>query len=179
MNKKKPLIISGFGGVGKTTLAEKYKNVIDLESSKYQFIVPEMTRENCEKMKASLDRQKNSEWPENYIKAIHEASEKYDVICIRYNGAKEPNFLDTYGIDYIVAYPTKRAFNNHYIKRFRERGNTEEFIEVIKRYFTICYEKSKNLSNKIVLRDNETLEDALIKMGIELIPNDLECDIKR
>ena len=179
MKRKKPLIISGFGGVGKTTLAGKYENVIDLESSQYQFIFPETTQENREKMKASMDRQKNSEWPENYIKAINDAANKYDVVCIRYNGTKEPNFLDTYGIDYIVAHPTKRAFKNHYIKRFRERGNTEEFIEVIKRYFAICYEKSKNLPNKIVLRDDDTLEDALIKMGIELIPKNLEYDMEK
>ena len=106
------------------------------------------------------------------MQAIKDAMVKYDVICVRYNGTKDVNFLDVF--DYVVCYPTKRAFNNHYIKRFRERGNTEEFIQVIKRYFAICYEKSKNLENKIVLRDNETLEDALIKMDVTLIPRDVE-----
>lgn len=33
----KAVIISGFGGVGKTTLAKKYKNVIDLESSPFKY----------------------------------------------------------------------------------------------------------------------------------------------
>lgn len=33
----KPLIIAGFAGIGKTTLAKKYKNVIDLESSIYKW----------------------------------------------------------------------------------------------------------------------------------------------
>ena len=48
MKNKKPLIISGFGGVGKTTLAKKYKNVIDLESSNYQYIVTEEDVKNKE-----------------------------------------------------------------------------------------------------------------------------------
>ena len=29
-------IIAGFGGVGKTTLAKKYKNVLDLESTPFK-----------------------------------------------------------------------------------------------------------------------------------------------
>jgi len=171
---KKPLIISGFGGVGKSTLAKKYKNVIDLESTEYQWIVDPKVG-NREEIKASMNREKNPEYPDNYIKAIKEAMTKYDVICVRYNGTKDPNFLDEF--DYVVCYPTKRAFNNHYIRRYRERGNTEEFIEVIKRYFAICYEKSKNLTNKIVLRDDETLEDALIRIGVELVPREMKDEV--
>ena len=174
MEKKKPLIISGFGGIGKSTLASKYKNVIDLESSAYQWIIDPVLG-NGQNMKASLNREKNLEYPNNYIKAIKEAIMKYDVICVRYNGTKNPNFLDEF--DYVVCYPTKRAFNNHYIKRYRERGNTEEFIEVIQRYFAICYENSKNIENKIVLRDDETLEDALIKRGVTLIPRENEDSV--
>lgn len=171
MKQNKPLIISGFGGVGKSTLARKYKNVIDLESSAHQWIVDPKVG-NGENIKASLNREKNPDYPNNYIQAIKDAMKKYDVICVMYNGTKDPNFLDQF--NYVVCYPTKRAFNNHYIRRYRERGNTEEFIEVIKRYYAVCYEKSKNITNKIVLRDDETLEDALIKRGIELIPREVE-----
>lgn len=34
---KKGIIIAGFTALGKTTLAEKYENIIDLESSLYQW----------------------------------------------------------------------------------------------------------------------------------------------
>ena len=32
-------IIAGFGSVGKTTLAKKYKNVLDLESTPYKYLI--------------------------------------------------------------------------------------------------------------------------------------------
>ena len=173
MKNKKPLIISGFGGVGKTYLAKKYKNVIDLESSLYQYVNTDLSDKNKEKQKANLNREKNPDYPQNYVKAIYDAMDKYDVICVRYNGVRDDNFLDTYNIDYIVCHPTKQAFNKYYVSRYRERGNTEEFIEVIKRYFDICYEKSKNLTDKIVLRGNDNLEKALIRRGVKLILKDI------
>jgi len=173
MNKKKPLIISGFGGIGKTTLANKYSNVIDLESSKYQYVYPEpTTQEEYEKLKANQNREINPEYPKNYVEAIKDAMTKYDVICVRYNSYKNPNFLDTYGFDYVVCYPTKKAFKKYYIQRFRDRGNTEEFIEVLQRYHNLCCEISKKTRKKIILREDETLEDALIKKGVELIPRE-------
>ena len=172
MKSQKGIIISGFGGVGKTYLAKKYKNVIDLESSPYKYDYSDKPITNYEKLKGMPNRKLNSDYPLNYIQAIKEATEKYDIVCVRYNGDEPVDFYDTYGLHYIVCYPTKSAYKK-YVMRFKDRGNSKEWIEKNKRLYQIAYERCKKFKGKkILLHDNETLEDALIKRNFNLIPQD-------
>lgn len=172
MKKCKGIIISGFGGVGKTYLAKKYKNVIDLESSPYKYDYSKVENLNYEKLKGKPNRIVRNDYPENYIKAIKEAQKKYDIVCVRYNGDEVVDFYDTYGLNYIVCYPTKSAYKK-YIKRFKDRGNSSEWIEKNKKFYQVAYQRCKNFKGKkILLHDNETLEDALIKRNYKLIPKD-------
>lgn len=172
MKNSKGIIISGFGGVGKTCLAKKYKNVIDLESSPYKYDYSNVEHVNYEKLKGTKNRILRKDWPENYIKAILEAQNHYDIVCVRYNGDEPVDFYDTYGLDYMVCYPTKSAYKN-YIKRFNERGNAPEWIEKNKIFYKVACERCKNFKGKkILLHDNETLEDALLKRKYKLIPKD-------
>lgn len=166
---KKGIIISGFGGIGKTTLAKKYKNVIDLESCPYKYDYSNIAPEDFEKMKGCKDRIRNKDYPKNYVEAIKKATEEYDVVCVRYNADEEVDFYDTYGLDYVVCYPNKKAYKN-YLKRFQERGNTPEWIAKNNRFYEICYNRCKDFKGKkIILHDNETLEDALIKRNVKLL----------
>lgn len=167
--KKDGIIISGFGGVGKTELAKRYKNVIDLESSPYKYIYEGIEKIDYEKVKGKKNRKLNKDYPLNYVQAIKEAVKNYDIVCVRYNGDEEVDFYDTYGLNYIVCYPTKKAYKN-YVKRFISRGNSAEWINKNKKYFEIAYVRCKNFKGKkILLHDNETLEDALIKRKFNLI----------
>lgn len=166
---KQGIIISGFGGVGKTELAKRYKNVIDLESSPYKYIYTNVEKTDYEKLKGKENRTINKNYPLNYINAIKDAVKKYDIVCVRYNGDEEVDFYDTYGLDYMVCYPTKKAYRK-YIKRFINRGNSMEWINKNKKYYEVAYKRCKNFKGKkILLHDDETLEDALIKRKYNLI----------
>lgn len=169
----KGVIISGFGGVGKTVLAKKYKNVIDLESSPYKYDYSQEKCSNYEKLKGKDGRVLNKNYPANYIATIKDAVKKYDIVCVRYNGDEPIDFYDIYELDYIVCYPTKSAYKK-YVKRFIQRGNSKEWIEKNKKYFEAAYERCKNFKGKkILLHDDETLEDALLKRNYKLIPRDI------
>lgn len=170
MKEKEGVIISGFGGVGKTYLAKKYSNVIDLESSPYKYKYTNENKENYEKLKGKEGRILREDYPENYIKAIKEAVKKYDIVCVRYNGDEKIDFYDTYNLNYMVCYPTKKAYKK-YIQRFKDRGNSDEWINKNKQYFEVVYERCKNFKGKkILLHDDETLESALLKRNYTLIP---------
>lgn len=67
MNKK--IVIAGFSGIGKTTLASKYKNVIDLDAAEFVYDDSNMLNIPFEKRKGE-ERKANPFWPQNYIKAI-------------------------------------------------------------------------------------------------------------
>lgn len=173
MKSKNGIIISGFGGVGKTYLAKKYKNVIDLESSPYKYDYSNIAPSNHEQLKGSPFRKLNPDYPLNYINAIKIAATKYDIVCVRYNGDEEIDFYDTYNLDYIVCYPTRKAYKK-YIQRFKNRGNSTEWIEKNKKYYEVAYKRCKSFKGKrILLHDDETLEDALLKRKIKLIPKDV------
>ena len=60
------IVIAGFGDIGKTELAKKYENVIDLESifGKWQY---SEKYTNIEEYKSCENRIPNTNFPQNYI----------------------------------------------------------------------------------------------------------------
>lgn len=78
------LIISGFAGIGKTTLQQNYANVIDLESSDFKWIYSNQNIQNMDKeqRKAVSNRVQIPSWPLNYVKEIIERSKECGIVLI-------------------------------------------------------------------------------------------------
>ena len=165
MNKK--LIIAGFAGVGKTTLAKKYQNVIDLESSTYKWDNTGLEHIPVEKRKGTK-RNVNKDWPNNYINAIKEAIKKYDIVLVWIH-LDALKLYDENNLDYILCFPTLESIDV-YEERYKTRGNNEEYInKVVGSYNTRYYQLLNMNKEKIILNGNETLEDYLIKHNYNLI----------
>lgn len=160
-------IIAGFAGVGKTTLAQKYKNVFDIESSLYKWDNTEYENISIEQRKG-LIRKQNSLWPQNYINEIKSKMLKYNVLLVWVH----PDVLEIYdneNIPYIICYPCKEALEE-YKQRFIKRGNNEDYInKVINTYDLRVQQWNEKSNKKIILGCNETLEDYLINHDYELI----------
>lgn len=161
------IIIAGFSGVGKTILANKYKNVIDLDAAPYVYDDSDLQDIPFEARKG-MNRKSNPLWPENYISAIKEAIKEYEIILIwdREDIIKEYIAND---IDFIICYPAKDDLNN-YVERYRNRGNREEYIKwKIGQYEDrISFFNSLDVK-KIILDNNQTLEDYLNITGASLL----------
>lgn len=164
---KQGIIIAGFTAIGKTTLAEKYDNIIDLESSLYQWKYnSEMTLSEIEKNKGKKERIPNDEFPKNYINAILEAREKYDIVLTSMHW----NLLEYFNknkIDFYLVYP-KLDSGDILKQRCIERGNTESWAQSIKEKVELWYPKIKeyNIKNVIFIDKEECLEEVLIKMDL-------------
>lgn len=161
------IVISGFSGVGKTTLGKKYKNVIDLDSAEYVYDDSELQHLDIEARKG-MDRKANPDWPENYINKIKEVKNNYDFILVW----DRLDCLEEYfknGIEYWLCYPEEKSLEI-YKKRYINRGNSQQYVEKkIKQYYqNINTFESLNVK-KIILKGNETLEDYLVKNNFQLI----------
>ena len=161
------MVIAGFAGIGKTTLAKKYKNVVDIESSLYKWDNSGLEDVPVEARKG-MKRNENKEWPLNYINEIKDKMEKYDIVLVWI----KPDVLELYekyNIKYTLCYPKEEALPI-YEQRYRDRGNSEEYINKVINSFEKTKKKfdEKNV-DKIILKGNETLEDYLINVGVKLI----------
>ncbi len=128
-NYKTTIIIAGFGGVGKTTLAKKYKNVLDLESTPYKYLIENYGNYDAEAVKGQgiAEKKLSPDFPNNYVAAIQENIGKYDYILVWCHPEQSLPHLDKAHIDYEIFLPTRDALDE-YRQRFINRGNSEEYV---------------------------------------------------
>ena len=167
LTNKKTLVISAWICAGKTYLTKKYKNIIELPSGDYKYILTEKQKAvvNKESLK-STKRELNPAWPKNYYDAILKEVKngKHDIIFI----APCMPFAEmrNYGIKFLLAYPDP-ACKEEYIKRARNRGANEEFVKRIETNIQMDFEDFAVQPNeKIIMQPGEYLEDTLIRTGI-------------
>jgi len=162
-----PLVISAWICAGKTYLTKKYKNIVELPSGDYKYILTgeQKAVANKESLK-STERALNPAWPHNYYEAILKEVKKgeYDIIliapCMPFSEMRD------YGIRFLLAYPDP-ACKEEYVARARTRGANEEFVKRIETNIERDFDDFVNQPDeKLIMRPGEYLEDALIRAGI-------------
>ena len=150
------IFIYAFTATGKTTLEKKYKNVIDMESTKYKYL----DSNNNETTKSTL-RKINKDWPNNYFNALDEVKNKYDYILISDEICNE--YLHNNNYEYWWIYPNKNL-KKEYLKRCKNRGNNQEFINWYSKlwdeWINDCINDTK-ATRHIELKSKQYLEDVL------------------
>ena len=161
----KGIVIAGFAGIGKTYLGKKYKNVLDLDSAPYKYMV-----ENIDERKKGKNKEISPEWPMNYVEKIIEEANNYDIVLINLN-KEARKILEEIGFKYYLCFPNKNQ-KEKYLNRFITRGNPKEFVELQSYYFEnelpLLYHESME---KMILDGDEYIEDYLLRNGYHLITN--------
>ncbi len=160
------IIVAGFGAIGKTTLGEKYNNIIDLESGYYQWDNTGHEHIPYEKRKGQKNREKNKDWPNNYFEAITEASNKYDIVLTSMHWDLL-DFFESNDIEYYIAFPTPDS-RDILEKRCYDRGNNAVFTD--KLLINLVEYKKKmacyNPKEVLYIKKDEYLEDVLMKNNL-------------
>jgi len=172
------LIISGFAGIGKTTLSKKIGNILDLESSKFKWILPDdMKQLNNEEGKGLTIRNLNPDWPENYITTIYSQLENPDIEAIFISPSDEIlDRLTVDGVKFIIVYPSLDS-KSDMLERYKDRNNSVEFVHKLDALYEAIIESIVNRPEKsYVLGKGQylsdiypqllTLEDTMINAGI-------------
>jgi len=167
-------IFAVHAGCGKSTLAKKYKNVLDIESSPLVYDYEELfsrlniavrdeahKRELYEQLKGRGERLPNPNFPANYISAIRENMDKYDYIFIWANPRLLDHLVTCPDIDYKIIAP-KESCAEIYYKRFIDRGNSPEWAKRISGTFGEQLERLEKYNKATIMFDgDETLESYL------------------
>lgn len=163
VNESIGILIGGFKAIGKTTLAKKYSNVIDLESSNYEYIIDENIKKiPIEQRKGLKNRVKNPEYPLNYYNELIYNLKRKNIVLF----ACKPeviNLLNKNDINYYIVYPEEKILKE-IIERCKRRGNNEEFVSRVKEVYYADF--PKDLKKVLWLQKGQYLEDVLIKHEI-------------
>lgn len=112
-------VISGFPGVGKTRLSKDNRfKVLDSDSSKFSWIYNE---------DGTKDR--NPDFPNNYITHIKDNLEFADIILVSSHKDVRKALIEN-EIEFALVYPNI-SLKFEYLDRYKERGDTEEFINMM------------------------------------------------
>lgn len=148
---RKAIIICGFPGVGKTTVSNNRRNILDAESSAFSW------KWDTE---PPFGKERNPEFPQNYIGFLKENEGEYDVILASSHGAVRDG-LKYDGMQYIIVAP-ERELKNEYLKRYLKRGSDIDFIESMNENWDAFLTEIENDGAPVIwLNKNENLADVL------------------
>ena len=143
------MIISGFPGTGKSTVMNIFKGAVDLESTPFK---------------------KN--WRIYADVAEHMHKQGYTVMVSSHKEMRDE--LLSRGAKFVVVIP-KKENKDLYIERYRERGNTEEFIKLLDENFDSWIDEILKDERLVVyeLSGNEFMSDLIASL---LSPPEIEED---
>lgn len=167
------ILVLAYPGSGKTYLADHYENVSDFEFQHYRYDYGENKHLPLEQLKGRTElRTNHPDWPNNFFKALDQELEKGKVVVVPF-ATSLLEILDylkgSKGVRIIFAIQNKDTLNT-LLESFRNRGNSEEFIERRRNDFQKCHDVIANSKfEKVYIEEHEYLADALSRVGIVFI----------
>lgn len=145
---KKTKVISGFPGVGKSTLTKNAtdKVMLDSDSSQYSWLEPGV---------------RHPDFPNNYMERIKENIGKVDYIFVSSHDVVR-EALAANLIPYTIVYPGKEL-KQEYIQRYIDRGNNEGFVSLLEEKYEEFIEsiEKEAYPHLVPLKSGEYLEDVM------------------
>jgi hypothetical protein len=153
-----PRVICGTPCIGKTFMARKYFNVVDLAGSPYKYLDydPKLAEQN-----KGVWKEKNPNWLPGYINDIKKYSEYNIVLLPMFEDLR--GGMDNHGIEFAIAYSPISA-KEEIRMRYMERGNPAEFIDKVMSKFdagVLALESDSHI--KIPVNPGQYLEQALLE----------------
>jgi hypothetical protein len=170
------MLIAAFAGTGKTTLAKLYpKMVVDFTCMPYKYEL-DQNGNYTEVDKANFDYVLHDDWPLNYFQAIKQILSDDKIILIP-SDIYVLSLLRSEKKKYTLCYPHRNA-KEAYRKRFLDRGNTENFIDIFIGGWDSFLDslEQDSYGQHIVMQDNQFLSDVIsVKLKKLLVNNDFEA----
>lgn len=143
-------IICGFSGIGKSTIKQNSKRILDFESSNYSHFPRCGVR--------------NTDFPKNYIDKLielmnNDVADYYLLSCHE----EVRNELKARGLKYVIVMPYRdKEFKNEYRKRWLKQGSDVDFITKMNNCWDNMIDSCVNdIAPKIYLDIHEYLSDIL------------------
>ena len=173
------ILIMAYMGTGKTELKNKYENVVDFDFQDYKYIYDESIRHlPLEQRKGSTNlRTENPDYPKNFttdaLKLLNDGkiviSPFIEHVFKAFDSSDFKTRIDNIRI--ILVCPERNNFSE-YIERFKQRGNSEEFIARREKEFSSLMDlfEQANQYERVVVPQGKFLSEVLEEYGIELKP---------
>lgn len=148
--RKNAVIISGFPGIGKTSLFGRAGERIVLDSDSSNFSWADETKS-----------ERNSNWPQNYVDHIEENKDKADVILVSSHDVVR-NALTNAGVAFTLVYPGLEM-KQEYIQRYKDRGSDEKFVKLLEANYESWVKElmAQKGCKHVVLKQGQYLSDVM------------------
>lgn len=137
-------IVSAFPGCGKTTffnmMKEKYQDdvCIDSDSSNFSWVYEDG------------EKKRNPDFPKNYIEHIINNIGKYKYIFVSSHDVVRNSLIEN-NLPFYIVYPNLEM-KDEYLERYKERGNDQNFINLLENNWESWIESIMDIDNKLVTK---------------------------